>query len=222
VVIAIITLLATLLAPALRGARAQAYTTACKHNLRQIYTGFLLYADDHQGEIPPRYYKEFIPGRDTQLDYWFARLVHLGYFPRGGGAYRDSSAVGWCPADDIDRRAIEQSNNLNVQTVDGIKYSLRHSSYGMNTSVSSWTGVGAWDSLKKFHQWAHNSSRMIMIADARNNYITYYVQHPVHWPCLPIFRHAGKANVMYVDGHIELHGPDTLPFEPYKGWYNYF
>jgi prepilin-type N-terminal cleavage/methylation domain-containing protein len=53
VVIGIIAVLIAVLLPALQRARAQATTVACLSNLRQIGTGFLLYANANKGYLPP-------------------------------------------------------------------------------------------------------------------------------------------------------------------------
>ena len=53
VVIGIIAVLIAILLPALQRARAQATTVACLSNLRQIATGFILYANANDGDLPP-------------------------------------------------------------------------------------------------------------------------------------------------------------------------
>jgi prepilin-type N-terminal cleavage/methylation domain-containing protein/prepilin-type processing-associated H-X9-DG protein len=53
VVIAIIALLAALLLPALARAKGAGYSAACLNNTRQLMIGWLLYADENDGQLVP-------------------------------------------------------------------------------------------------------------------------------------------------------------------------
>lgn len=52
VVVAIIAVLAALAVPAVSGALAKSNDAKCLHNMRQLYTGFRLYAADNDGNLP--------------------------------------------------------------------------------------------------------------------------------------------------------------------------
>ncbi|MEW6254076.1 MAG: type II secretion system protein, partial [Planctomycetota bacterium] len=57
VVIAIIALLVSILLPALGRAREEARAAVCMSNMRQLITGFHLYAHDHRGVICGMYWQ---------------------------------------------------------------------------------------------------------------------------------------------------------------------
>jgi len=52
VVVAIIAILAAMLLPSLSKAKQKGYQAVCANNLRQIYIGFVTYADDYGGAFP--------------------------------------------------------------------------------------------------------------------------------------------------------------------------
>src|SRR5688572_19906650 len=56
VVVAVISILAALLLPALKNAKAASKSATCVNNLRQIYLAFACYADDYASSFPyPQY-----------------------------------------------------------------------------------------------------------------------------------------------------------------------
>lgn len=75
-VVAIIALLASLLMPALRGARAKAQAVACANNLRQLGTGILMYAALHNGNFFGSYVPRYQKGGGNL---WYGFLGRAGY-----------------------------------------------------------------------------------------------------------------------------------------------
>ena len=72
VVIAIIAVLASLLLPALQGAKESARSTVCLNHLRQLGIAATLYADDYQDNYPPAY----APGAGLYYQCYPAYLRH--------------------------------------------------------------------------------------------------------------------------------------------------
>lgn len=79
VVVAIIMLLAALLLPALKSARASAKQVACSNNLRQIALASFLYLDNNNGNLPPCY--NGVSG-GIYPTAWFDYLEAGRYLPR--------------------------------------------------------------------------------------------------------------------------------------------
>jgi prepilin-type N-terminal cleavage/methylation domain-containing protein/prepilin-type processing-associated H-X9-DG protein len=97
VVLAVISVIAGLLLPALAGVRERARRTSCATNLRQLALANLLYAQDHDGHyVPaaPRFYEE-----DRQR--WFGVRDEHGRFEARGGPLvpylRDRGELRDCP-----------------------------------------------------------------------------------------------------------------------------
>ena len=99
VVIGIIALLISILLPALGKARQSAYEVSCKNNLRQLMTAFILFANEHKGQLPGGYYDRGNPDTERQ-DWAFGPNSTLTSAPQEGTVYRyiKSLDVYRCPA----------------------------------------------------------------------------------------------------------------------------
>jgi len=111
VVVAIISILAALLFPALQRAKMQAKRAACISNLRQLGTGILMYAGDNNGLMPPAnawwhshpqpFNQTFPSSTLTLTNPCFASLYYLNYIPSKwvfyDPGYWNNNATAWLP-----------------------------------------------------------------------------------------------------------------------------
>ena len=84
VVIAIIAILVSTLLPALNNARTLAKRTTCLNNLKQIYSGTLMYIDD---------YREYLPFLSNGNDYTFYGIWPVVMRSNLGLSYRNNTSV---------------------------------------------------------------------------------------------------------------------------------
>jgi prepilin-type N-terminal cleavage/methylation domain-containing protein/prepilin-type processing-associated H-X9-DG protein len=188
VVVAIIAILAALLMPALSRSRELARQVSCGSNLKQIYLASRLYGTDNADAILPHYQ---VVGPTDLYRLWFCRMVSLKYLPEsppGSG----TGPVGWCPSD-LKFKAAAQAQGWpwpNV-TYEGVLYpSMWGSTYAMNGTL---TPVGLPPTF--FSDFRSEASGICFYGDARK----YTANSPLDF----FYRHGGRANVMYLDGHLE-------------------
>ncbi len=188
VVIAIIAILAALLLPALNNAKSTAKQALCQSNMRQDYTAMINYADDYGGCIPP----SGIQLTGTEIIYWTDLLKpYLG--DRTPELGKDPLAWfhNWGPVPKVLTCPCEED-------VTNVWNGIGLNNYAITTSLwpTNWVRVSR----------IRQPSGLIMFADA------FYIHPPdntemggsslnggdrVSW------RHAGKSNFLYCDGHQE-------------------
>lgn len=98
VVIAIISILAGMLSPALRKARNSALNTVCVNNLKQIGTACTMYANDYHGYLPQLHHNLKY---DSSINKW--RLLRVFTAPYAGTEEGSHSRDGiwFCPANEF-------------------------------------------------------------------------------------------------------------------------
>jgi prepilin-type N-terminal cleavage/methylation domain-containing protein/prepilin-type processing-associated H-X9-DG protein len=104
VVIAIIAILASLLLPALSSARNRAWRIQCTSQMRQLGTGFNLFAADHEDRFPPAAYATSSYVSQLAWDCWIYPYIGGSKVPDGylmGGLVPTTYApkIELCPAD---------------------------------------------------------------------------------------------------------------------------
>jgi prepilin-type N-terminal cleavage/methylation domain-containing protein/prepilin-type processing-associated H-X9-DG protein len=182
VVVAIITILAALLLPSLKGAKDSAKVARCANNLKQIGLAMILYAGDNN-EYPPavRY-----PGYGTAtsptdatavLRYGFGLLSTEGYLPYNGPVI--SSGVWRCPAETVATWLSPARGSYSYA------YRARNPANGRIGNPANFSP-----------NWPNDLFPAIRITDGNYSYAFDRL--------LPIRPHSTGYNCVFYDGHVEF------------------
>jgi prepilin-type processing-associated H-X9-DG protein/prepilin-type N-terminal cleavage/methylation domain-containing protein len=174
VVIAIIAILAAMLLPALNKARETARKAQCANNMKQISLGVNFYCDDYDGWIPAR-------GTANGFTLSSAPVAITPYLKRGVyGYYAD---VWKCPSAKFAQFSISMDMAFGY------------------TSTYSWKNIRIFKgplSLSKIIYAAEN--KYYGVGHQTYHYATMYMFNGYH---NNEFRHNGRTNVLYLDGHMK-------------------
>mgnify|MGYP005850215559 CR=1 FL=1 len=209
VVIAIIAILAGLLLPALGRAKMKAAGFACLNNTKQILLAWMMYADDHQGYVPPNnQYGASPTGKkgagwvDGWMDYSKANTDNtntLLLLNSSLGPYTQSPRVYRCPADHSE--------------VPGLGPRVR--SISMNAFViGTGNGEGYLDQFPKYKRYRRISdftvpTRTWVIIDESEDSVNdaFFGVNMASFSITdkPASYHGRAAGLSFADGHSEIH-----------------
>ncbi|MBE7500730.1 MAG: DUF1559 domain-containing protein [Verrucomicrobiales bacterium] len=214
VVLAVIGILASLLLPALSGARQRAQATVCQGNLRQLGLAFQSYLQDHQDTFPAGAGGSAYGAHPEDWVWWQNDLINgepAMRDPRGGAIARHLAAydLRWfrCPAD---RDALRREKAWKAEP--GIEqytfsYTLNaHSEQGMATFISKDRAI----ILRNRHSAVRHPAAKIMLAEEKGGPEDGPGSAAIddgRWvpPGYPLSeRHRRRAAVTFADGHVEL------------------
>ncbi|MCK5225727.1 MAG: DUF1559 domain-containing protein [Planctomycetes bacterium] len=212
VVIGVIGMLMGILLPSLSVAREQARCVVCKSNLRNIGLALRLYIDDFNGKMPSA---DPSPGHYGQKSqYWFMNSELMGYLdleirsdPNGDliGPPKERSVL-TCPSHrkpDMTRHS--PPNYLAQQREYALSY-MANGTLGVSNQHFA-SGEYRYESEYKKPREA------MMFCDGNG---TMQAPGTVLYGGCPKenfeFRHRGKANVLFLDQHIESLREEDIPF----------
>ncbi len=221
VVMAIISVLAALLLPALRNARDSAKRMVCVNNLHQIGIAHQLYSNDNNDRMVPR--MTHLPAGDWAWWYWLL-MPYLGHEKVTNDTVTQANVTGfnifWCPA---------ATKYVGVDDATGYYAAwypaVERYSYGIN----SWNTYGNYNpatdataggtgtprgAVRKPERWVFagdctqsDLSEASADADTSNNDVA-------------VERHHGRGNIVLLDGHVESNKRGT--FNEGNGKYNWY
>lgn len=216
VVISIITLLISILLPALAAARDVARSLQCLSNEHQIGLGIVLYANDHDAYIPPEMGE--VHGIDRWR--WPQILKENGYIntpmaPINGGAV--TVGVFSCPAESSPTTHSAQSWNR----------AWYKTNYGLNNYfATNWknhpsnyrTGrLAPFERIYNSTSYRNtNPSAVALLGDSGMGPESRW--GPLIWWHMSNFRHRGSWNVLYFDFHAG--SISDMPDKSQAFWHN--
>ncbi len=227
VVVAIISVLAGMLLPALEKALSHARAIACVNNQKQIYLAQTLYADSYTW-FTPAYFTFTEP---FARDWWAFKIrPFLGNDARLPSSWDEAhkfrqEGVLWCPATEkvgTGRATYSYAENAFYYAVASAKFSPNRLVFGDGTSESSLC------LLQPESQSATiGASRLLFIgelgaimdspigeslASIRN---AHYLEGTNGSNLLPAFRHNGAKNTLFLDGHVGAVWPLQMHYALY-------
>jgi len=218
-VIAVIGILASLLLPALAGAKSKGYSINCLNNERQLMLACLMYVDDFSEALPYNLGTAEIKQRAAKNQYWNWTTPVMSWeldsdntnsvlLTEGGvGPYTSRTARLYrCPADKV---------VSDIQARAG--WTARVRTISMNAMVGNagwWLQSGANVNNPDYIQFLRmgqipQPSQIFVLTEEHPDSINdgYFLNKPdsMKWIDLPASYHNGAANLAFADGHLELH-----------------
>ena len=202
VVVAIISILAAMLLPALSKARERARQAVCISNLKQIWNALYMYTEDHDGWLLPvntpypAYWNGVVSGRPwMELLGNFGKMYGYKYAPLDYGVYvgaYGSSLWAWTKG-----KAIYCPSEKRI---------FSYSSYALNMWLCGKVGDATYGQYCRKITSVKNPSITIWVTDngkTTDYAISYFYASPTY-PAYNTFRHINEScNILYVDGHAE-------------------
>jgi prepilin-type N-terminal cleavage/methylation domain-containing protein/prepilin-type processing-associated H-X9-DG protein len=217
VVISIISILAALLLPALNKTKEQGRATLCRNNMHQISLGMMLYADDNEDLYPwPGDYTDREPdwiwGSETALTLstpsaW--AQPEFGFRAEAGSIYTYVTTMPRTATNAYSKAALTSKYpNYRCPSTGKLGESLR-----VNFTMNGWMNPGqpgAGSEGVKQHAVANPVDKVLLAnTDPSRMQTGAFDPMTVGVPGT-FFLHNGRANISFVDGHLESRAPKEI------------
>ena len=203
VVVAIISILAAILFPVFSHVRENARRTVCASNLKQLGLAWLMYADDYDERACPSY------NAGNADDAWDFHQISSGVWTTGFlGVYTRDGEIHGCPDNPF-------KPNPNNRPYNGYAY---NATYIGGDYFGSPSGSGDYPACTLPQIVIPSQTAVFADAGFGPKSPDNFLRSPgdtaffgSYYSGLADFRHEGKANVAYADGHVKAVA-DLFPF----------
>ena len=221
VVIAIIAILAAMLLPALNKARDRAKAVSCTNNLKQCGSVAQLYMNDFKGvfRLTSRY-------GNLGSTWGYGMYKHTGNSYIGFSKVKIDGAE--FPDNPIIRCPVAKFNNTDVVGIVAFSHYGAVMKHGEATSIPDTVGsVACITASNKEHfllsQYIKSPTGMALLADTSfggdnaDNSAQFFYLNRASWANERVrLRHADRANICWLDGHVSGNSSNDLAVSPSK------
>ncbi len=185
VVIAIISILASVLMPSLQNSLKMARATMCANNLKQIGLTVNYYLGD---------YNNYYPAPWENADTWLRKISRIymyenDYVKTLVAFKNDSAVIARCPEREY---SVEEYRSLSSHGDYWLTYGVNYSYFGTDAGKAPRSATA----LK-------NPSKKIYAADTKGTNAYDHIINYTWSSALPEARHNNTANTLWADGHVQ-------------------